>query len=81
MPRVFCKVGESEGGVRLKDFVCHVSYVQLIIGGGGKLHDVIGCCRTKPEFLLEVGMGDSQRTRSTQNVRTSSKWPPLIAVQ
>ena len=45
-----------------------MSYVLLITGGREKSHDVIGCCRTKPECLLEVGMGDSQRTRSTQNV-------------
>ena len=53
----------------------------MIIGGREKSHDVIGCCRTKPECLLEVGMGDSQGTRSTQNVRASSKWPTLIVVQ
>ena len=57
-----------------------MSYVWLIIGGREKSRDIIGCCRTKPECLLEVGMGDSQRTRSTQNVRTSSKWLTLIAV-
>ena len=32
------------------------------------------------KLFVEVGMGDSQRTRSTQKVHTLSKWPPLIAV-
>ena len=33
---------------------------ELIIGGREKSYDVTGCCRTKPEHLLEVGIPNEQ---------------------
>ena len=70
--RVFCKVDESEVGSLAEGFwlvsVCHVSCVQLLIGVGEMLHDLIGSCWTKSEFAFVFDKGDSNQTRNTQNV-------------